>query len=235
MASPVDANRIGTNIATAVSPWTISLPTGIVAGDLLLLFTHNATNGFLTIAGWTVLLSRDLDLAGMERNMFYKWADGSESTSLSVAPLVGACKGCTLAWRITGAANPATRTPELVLGADFTTAANAANPPSISPTGGSKDYLFLIVATCDGETTTFSHATYTNVTNANSGTAGATGTNNRLGGASLQKTAATEDPAAFTHTAANVGGGVVTVAVHPAASAATSLMLPNRNLTVTRR
>lgn len=220
MASPVDANRIATNIATAADPWTVTWPTGITAGQLLILFMKLGapTSAGLQVPGWTSLVANHVDGGFYRNDIWYRWSDGTETGTFSL-DLVSAQKGAVIIWRITGAANPSTQAPQAASGANFTTTANTANPASISPTGGSKDYLFLILAGCDGETQTFSHATYTNVTNANSGTAGAVATNVRTAGGSLQKTTATEDPAVFTHAAANAGGAAWTIAIHPAAPA----------------
>ena len=71
----------------------------------------------------------------------------------------------------------------------------------------------------DGETQTFSHATYTNVQNGNSGTGGAAATNCRIGSGSLQKTAASENPGAFTAAAPQTGWTAWTIAIHPLAAA----------------
>ena len=132
-------------------------------------------------------------------------------------------KGATIAWRITGAENPATQAPR---GWDDCrgrrTVANTCNPGSVTPTGGSKDYLFIVMGGADQEVGAFtaSPTNYSAITAANSGTGGAAATNCIIGGASRQLTAASEDPGVFTHAAAVTGNTGITVAVHPAAAAA---------------
>jgi len=223
MASPVDAGRAVTPIATAADPWTVNYPGSIAAGDLLILFAKAGGSVSSAIGQspvWTSLVSADL--AGADSgvtNIWYRVATGSEGATFSL-DLLAAQKGAAIVWRITGAADPATRAPEITAAATFTTTANTANPASISPTGGSKDYLFLITVSCDGETQTFSHGAYANVVNTDSGTAGAVTSNFRISGGSRQATTATEDPAAFTHAAASSGGSAFTIAIHPAAAGA---------------
>jgi len=220
MASPVDANRLATSIATAVDPWTVNLPTGITAGQLLIMLVRSA--GAQTVAsaptGWTALITNNVaDATDDVTGIYYRWADGSEGSTVSV-DWSAAAKGFAIVWRVTGAINPATQVPQVTAGATHTTTANTANPGSISPTGGSKDYLFIAVMGQGGElnSPTVAPTNYGNLVPGNSGTAGAVGTNCTGGGGSRQVTTATEDPAVFTHPAADLGGIAFTIAIHPA-------------------
>lgn len=220
MASPVDAGRATTSVATGADPWTVNLPASIAAGDLLLVWLCNqGASTFNLPAGWSWLLNnRSQPNSGDTLACMYRLADGSEGATVSV-DLTAAVKGAAIAWRITGAEDPATQAPEISAAHD-TTGTNTANPPSISPTGGSKDYLFFVVAEMDGEAITgFSHSVYVNDQATNSGTAGAAGTNLEIGGASRQATTATEDPAVWTHGLANSGVTAYTIAIHPGATA----------------
>jgi hypothetical protein len=215
MASPVDASRTPTSIATATTPLAINLPGSISAGDLLIMFIRTAGAQTLTTpAGWTALVTNNAaDATDDVTGVFWRKADGTEGATVNVTPSAAA-KAAAVVWRITGAADP-TVTPPQVSSAVVGTAANSANPPSISPTGGSKDYLFLILGGLDGEGIAFTHSVYTNLQSANSGTAGAVATNCIIAGATRQATTATEDPAAFTHTVPSTGCTAFTIAVHP--------------------
>jgi Concanavalin A-like lectin/glucanases superfamily len=217
VASPVDAGRVGTNITTATTSTTVNLPSGIAAGDVLILFARVSAGGLNVPAGWTALINVDAsDASDDQTSVLYRKADGSEGTTLNVT-LNASAKGAVVVWRITGAADPATQAPQASSLALFTTAANAALPPSISPTGGSKDYLFLILAGLDGETQTFTAPSgYSNLVSANSGTGAAAASNDVIAGASRQATTATETPgASFLHAGASSGGNAITVAIHP--------------------
>lgn len=215
MASPVDAAR-ATDTWNGESPVVINLPTGITAGDLLIVaLRQTQAQTATTPAGWTTLLNNDAtDATDDTQHVFYKVADGSEGSTVSVA-VSATGKGCSIAWRITGAADPVlTQVPQIAV-ATFTTAANAANPPSITPTGGSKDYLFLAVMGAGGASTVASAAptNYSNLTG-NNAPGGSAATQGWISGASRQLTASSEDPGAFTHIASS-GGLAMTIAVHP--------------------
>ena len=224
MASPVDAGRATTSVSTGADPWTVNLPGSIASGDLIVIWLCNqGAANFNLPSGYSWLLqNRAQPTSGDVLSIIYKRSAGGEAGTLSV-DLTAAVKGAAIAWRITGAADPATQAPELSSAHD-TTGSNSANPPSISPTGGSKDYLFLVLGEMDGENATgFSHSVYVNDQTPNSGTAGAAGTNLWIGGASRQATTATEDPATWTHGLANSGVTAYTVAIHPAGAQAYTL------------
>jgi hypothetical protein len=215
VASPVDAARVATNISTAADPWSITLPASSAGELLVALLRTGAADATGAITGWTNLVNDATDAGAGNVYVMYKWTVGGEGTSASVE-WSAARKGGAIVWRITAAENPATQAPEQV-GANYTTTANTANPPSVSPTGGSKDYLFLALGAQDGEVGAFtaSPTNYSTITAANSGTGGTPGTNVQIGGGSRQLTAASEDPGAFTHAAAATGGRAIVVAIHP--------------------
>lgn len=222
MASPVDAGRATTNISTAADPWaTVNLPASIAAGNLLI--AYGRTGGIETFnlpTGWSWLVQNDTsDATNDNVSLIYKWADGAEGASFSW-DLSAAAKGGAITWRITGAEHPSNQLPE-VLGANFTTTLNTADPPSMSPIGGSKDYLIIVVSGNDGEVGAYTAAptNYVNLSTASSGTAGTPSTNNFNGGATRAITTATENPGVFTHAAATAGGRAFTIAVHPAGGA----------------
>lgn len=220
MASPVDAGRTSTSISSAADPWTVDLPSGVQSLDLLIIYlrTGGATscNG---ATGWTFLVDDNTsDATDDQTSILYKFANGTEGTTVSV-DFTGTTKGASIAWRITGAENPAVQVPEISTVATSTTTANTCDPGTVTPTGGSKDYLFLITGGLDGETQTFTHGTYTNVTNQNSGTGGAVATNCRIAGGSRQATVSSENPSAWTHAAASNGTTAYTIAIHPASAA----------------
>ena len=229
MASPVAASRVNTLCSS--DPWTVTLVNGIVAGDLLIVIGRTGTGATFNLpTGWTWLLNNDTSDASNDTvAVIYKWATGSEGTSLSW-DLSGADNGCTIMWRITGAENPATQAPEIASATYIGNTADVADPPSISPTGGSKDYLFIAVGSHPGENTNvFSAgpAGYSSFQAANSGTVGSTGDNCCMGSAARQATTATENPGLFTHAASFGGGGLAsTIAVHPPGGGGGSTFVP---------
>jgi hypothetical protein len=224
MASPVDAARLSSSITTAADPLSVNLPSGLgTAGELLVVYGRTAgAQTFNLPSGWTWLLENNIaDATDDATSIIYRWTDGTETSPFSW-DVSAAAKGATLSWRITGAENPATQVPQVGTINTGTTGANVANPGAVTPTGGSKDYLFLAAMGLDGEGNgpTGFPTNYINATGANSGTGGAVATNCSVGGASRQLTASTEDPGAFTHLTATTGWMALTVAIHPAAPVA---------------
>jgi hypothetical protein len=216
VAAPVDSARQGTNITTAGTSHAINVGSP-AAGTLLIVAIRAAADpSSFTFTGYTFFAGDAGDASDDQMAFYYRWADGTEGATDTLAT-TNPVKLAAICWEITGAANPASRAPEASAVAFFTTSANTADPPSISPTGGSKEYLFLAVAGQDGEVGAYTAfpTNYANLITANSGTTGAAATNCYMGGASRQLTAASENPGAFTHGAATTGGMAWTIAIHP--------------------
>jgi len=216
----VEAANESTKTATTGTTHTVNLPTGIQAGDLLLVLINKgratAAWSFNALAGWTELLDEAVAGGGY---VAYRWADGTEGATIG---LTGAAdRSAHITYRVSGAENPATQAPEI--SAVATGTSNAPNPNSLSPTGGAKDYLWL---TFFGTTTSeeADDDTWTNNAATNYGsllqkTSGTGGTNVGACVASSVRTnnAASEDavwPAASLD--ASLGWRAYTIAIHPA-------------------
>jgi len=194
MASPVDSARQGTNITTASTSWAVNVGSPVAGTLLIVLVRFAAAPGAVTFTGYTQLASDSSDATDDTTAVYYRWADGTEGATDTLSP-TNSVKGCAICWEITGAAPSFSRPPEISTVAVGTTTANTANPGSVSGTGGSKDYLFLALMGLDGEGNAPSAAptNYVNLQTANSGTTGAVATNNSIGGASRQLTAASDE------------------------------------------
>lgn len=217
MASPVDAARQGTNISTASTSWAVNVGSPTAGTLLVVLARFAAAPGAITFTGYTPLTSDSSDATDDTTAIYYRWADGTEGATDTLAP-TNSVKGCTLSWKITGAAHPSLQVPEFSTVAVGTTTANSANPGSRSVTGGPKDVLYLAMMGLDGELNapTASPTNYSAITTANSGTGGAVATNCSIGGGSRAITgSSSDDPGAFTHAAATTGWTAYTVVVHP--------------------
>lgn len=219
MASPAVGDVGGSGISTAADPWTVTPPGGVQASDFLyvMMVRTAGTQTFNLPSGWTTIGTlNDVSDATDDATSFicrsYTVA-GNESFDMS-----GSAKGIALGFRISGAATPAERVPEIFGPTNFTTAANSADPPNATPSEGSKDYLFLTFCGYDGEGGAPSAAptNYVNLGTLTSGTGGAVATNNNGGCAARQlTTGSAENPNAFTHPAAANGGNAWTLIVHP--------------------
>lgn len=225
MASPVDAARAGSSTTAAGTSHTISLPTGIVAGSLVVIATRFAVASVSTWpAEWQNFLRHDVspDAADDVNTVVYRKCDGTEGASITVTTSV-ATKMATIARRVSGHEDPVVQAPQI--NADAT--GNSVNPDcgSISPIGGSKDYLFFALDQHSGEqTSTVTYPTnYINTQQVTSGTGGAVATNCQINSGTRQLTAVSEDPTAFTISGAQEWTAW-TLAVHPPGAAATSLL-----------
>lgn len=216
MASPVDSARQATNITTAGTSHAINVgsPT---AGTLLIVFVRFAgAPGAVTFTGYTQLASDSSDASDDTTSVYYRQADGTEGATDTLTT-GNSVKLAAIGWEITGAADPGVQAPQISTVAVGTTTADTANPTAVTPTGGSKDYLFLAIAGQDGEVGAYTAAptNYVNLQAANSGTGGVASSNCYMGGASRQLTAASDDPGVFTHGAATTGWTAWTVAIYP--------------------
>src|SRR3990172_9436389 len=130
---------------TAGTQHTVSLPTGVQSGDLLIVVFGYKNGTSQTInwpGGWTQFFRSDrTTTVGVVAA--YRQADGSEGSTITVGTS-GSIKTSHNSYRITGAENPLKPPPQ-------SSAPNGTSPPpappSLTPTGGAKDYLWIAVET----------------------------------------------------------------------------------------
>lgn len=180
----------------------IPLPTGIVAGDLLLIWFDSDGNNTkpqhtMTIPGFTELFD-DGNPGGIGRNAaFYKWADGTEGSFVILTASGGFTYG---AYSVRIAGTDEATTPEFA----SAYAVGVTDPPSLSPSWGALFNLFMLLASCSTPS------------------AGSSGYTQRVSGSGTvpiffydhNASVATENPGAFTNTAATYQ--VLTAAAKPA-------------------
>lgn len=198
MAFPVDAARTATNASTASNPVVVTLP-AYAAGDLCILFFRNNNGIITTPTGWTPVHGPS-QVSTTDDSTIVAWRkmDGTEGSTVSVT-LNGSQKASAVVWTVTGAADP-TVSPPLISSA-ATGTSTTPDPPSFSPAGGAKEWLWFWLASYEGEQTSppaSNPTNYSNPTGANSGTGGAVATNCRVAGATRQNNTATEDPPTWT-------------------------------------
>jgi hypothetical protein len=216
MASPVDANRIATTTgSTASQNKVVNFPAGVAAGQLLLVVLRSAAaDAHTTPAGYSALVLNDAsDASDDVTSIFYRIAAAAD-TSVTVTCTTSQ-KYAAIAYRITGGNNAiAPQISTVVIGTT-----TSVDPGQITPTGGTKDYLFLWLGAWDGEQTgnpPTAPTSYVNGVISTSGTGGLPATNAQVVGYSRQATASNENPAALTLSTAPTGSSTWTVAVHPA-------------------
>ena len=220
-ASPSVA-ATNTSVGLVSTSHVVALPTGIVAGQLLMVGL--GCNGILTApsaSGWTHLhtFARSADNTNTI-SVLYKWAAGSEGSTVTVT--TSGSQPCGhFSMSITGAVNPATQAPEASTGA---TGSAAPDSDAVTSTGGAKDYLFISVASQDGNSVaTASPTNY--LPSSGPFLTVSSGTDNALDAgvfaAYRQLNASSEDPGVFTSSRGD-GTAAFTIAVHPAAATTTT-------------
>ena len=211
MAFPVVETTNTSQESSAVTTHTVSLPSGIVSGNLLLLFIDTNTATTVTgPSGWTELWAQSS--GPYLRRGYYRQADGTEGTTVTFSTSV-ASQSVHISYRISGAENPSTQVPEAaVLGAGGS--GTTIDPPSLTPTGGAKDYLWIAGASHNSASSGAVNAAPTNYSSLLTSTV-ATLVGN--GTAQRNLNAASENPDTV-GISASVGRRLgFTVAVHPAA------------------
>jgi hypothetical protein len=160
IGGPVPAVQ-GTNTSgesTDTTTHTVSLPTGVSGGDLLIVFfacDANETVTWPTADGWSSIFHQTNNVT---LDIGYKIADGTEGSTITVS--TGSIEqSAHISYRITG--YDSDRAPEVSTGA--TGNSTAPNPDSLTPTGGAKDYLWIAVEGNDNESAATGYpGSYTN-------------------------------------------------------------------------
>jgi hypothetical protein len=200
--------------ATEATSNVISHATG-AATDLHILVVCKGKAVTINAHGdWTELLDEN-SVGGLY--IAYHYGTLGASTTFTASAVT---RTASIAYLISGAADPAVRAPQI--GTTATGSSTTPNPPTTTPTGGAKDYLWIACTTRDGEEAdddTWATASPTSfLPNPPLQKAcGIAGTN--LGGivaaASFGSNTASMDPATFT--IATGAWRAQTIAVHPSA------------------
>lgn len=145
-AKPLQVETRATSGEASGTTPTISLPSGIVSGDRIVVMMSMGVG--ITVTNWDVTkdFTEIILRAGGEQRIVaaYRDADGTEGATID-ATLSGASPTAHCAYRISGHHSDA---PEASgAGGDTTD----PNPPNLTPTGGSLERLWL--AACVGENT----------------------------------------------------------------------------------
>jgi len=144
VGTPTESNAT----ADDASPFTVSRPAG-VNGQLTIVIIGVDGNPTLTWpAAYTQFFTQSragtLTIYGA-----YHQEDGTETTTFDITSSASE-KWAAIVYSISGAANPTTQVPQAAT-VDGSVASNTPDPPSLTPTGGAKDYLWIAAVTQDGE------------------------------------------------------------------------------------
>jgi len=188
MGYPTVAATNSSEAAGGTTSHAVNLPASISAGDLLIILFGTNFAPSTTPTDWTPFYNSPLNAGDFAS--YYKVASGSEGATVTVTTTSGS-RSSSLSLRITGYQG----TPEAATIA--TGQNNSVNHPTLSPSWGSAETLWLVVTgLCTNAAATFAApADYTNGTyNKNSAVA--------MGVAHARRelNAASDDPAAVTTT-----------------------------------
>jgi len=141
MAFPAVATSASSNVAAGSASKTVTLPTGIASGDVLVLWFH--TDGNTTIswpAGYTELFEADMATEGGSGtgSLAHRTCDGTEGSSITVTT-GGTQEAAWGVYRITGASGNVEHA--------FAEGSSATpDPPNLTPSWGAKDTLWIATA-----------------------------------------------------------------------------------------
>jgi len=226
MASPSVVTATESN-ATAddTSPFTVSRAAG-VSGQLTIVVFAVDGNPTLTWPGDYTQFFVEIAV-GNTHAIYgaYHQESGSEGTTFDITSSASE-KWAAIVYSISGAETPATQAPEATTFDNSGVASASPDPPAITPTGGSKDYLFIAAVATDGEEAdddTWGNTSPSGYTpdpprQKTSGTTGLGTTNVSLETAELAlTTAGPENPGAFGNDQ-SLAYAAATIVVHPASA-----------------
>lgn len=227
MASPTVNSVKGANqTAGSANSLTCDYPaSGIASGDTLIALGSADGNPsdliWLTSDGWTNLaISGGVTAQG---RIAYKKADGTEDGTTTTLTTDDAEQKCGRIWAISGASDPTVTAPEQGTWVD---GSSNIDPPSLTPSGGSDDYLFIAFYAhndtnlATGYPTNYDDNQATQATSSGGGSAD--------GVATRALTASSDDPGAFTNST-NAAKGQ-TIAIYPVAAGGATPFKPPSGL-----
>lgn len=179
----VESTSNGQSAAGTAS--AVNLPSGVVAGNLILVLVQLTSSQTIssTPTGFTALMAPELWSGSVRTAIYYKVADGLEGSTLVISTGTSAVRNYAC-YRISGYQG----VPEIAVTA--TGSSPTADPPSLTPSWGSADTLWIVMATHPASFS-FNPSNYTNPIPVGTTLGGSTRTVRR------NATAASEDPGVF--------------------------------------
>lgn len=215
MAFPSANTPVATAFASSVTSMAVNMPTTVSSGDRLIAVVSVRNSGtWNTIPTGFTQLKQQLGGGSAEQlTIFEKIADGTEGGTKKTWITSAATTAIWQVIRVTGA-HASTASEVASTSGDAT----AANPPSLTPTGGALDYLWLVVAghaAISAAAFTAAPTNYSGFLNSGASSGGAAVS---VATASRQLNASSEDPGAFTAGGSNRFWSAATIAIYPAAA-----------------
>lgn len=214
---PETTGAVTTSFASSVSSMPVNLPSSIASGDLLIAIAEVRNSGTWTLpSGWTQLFSPVAAGGVGDFTAFYRICDGTEGSTATWTASVAS----TASWQVRQITNWQGTTPPEVTTANSGGAVSTNNPPSLTPSWGADNTLWLAVMGDTAQTVSITGAP-TNYDDLTSNSVSSGGSACNTGSAFRQTNTATEDPAGFT-TGSDRWWMAATIAIRPVASAITT-------------
>lgn len=189
----------------------ITMPASIVAGNLLLCFlVQNGAVGQAGFTGWTALFTGTTGTGCYLRAYVKVAVGGDTATDTNTSAPTGIAA---VTYQISGATST-------IGNIGFITSSSSADPPSLTPTFGSADYLWFACAAAGGTTTAYTAAptSYSNLQTCSPASSTAACAQRAL-------TGTTENPGTFTGGTGGFSSGSCTIAVPPVSVSGTPTRL----------
>jgi hypothetical protein len=220
MAFPVVEQVVESSTNTAGTSHTITAPTWTPDQLYILILDKGSTAATITQSSGPTLTELLDENSGNGLYIAYRWIVAGDTGNI-VLTTSSSTRSAEMGYRISGAENPAKQAPQIATTGTGSSA--TPDPPTITPTGGSRDYLFIAFYGAAGEEAdddTWSDTPPTNYTPSppRQKSCGTAGTN--LGGliAAAERqlhTAGPEDPGTFAKDV-SASWRSQTIAIHPA-------------------
>lgn len=211
MAFPVISGRKSTTFASAVTSMAVNLPVSIASGNLLIAGSCLRNAGTWSLpSGWNEIASQSSGGVG-ELTIFYKIADGTEGATATWT----AGTSSTAVWevhKVTGFNSSSA--PEVTTSSSGGTPGSQPNSPSLTPSWGSAETLWLTVGASSAEEIA-SGSVPTNYTDLGGSFLQATGSSVAIKMGSRKLSATSEDPGAFTFSASPRWWTAATIGIRP--------------------
>lgn len=220
MALAIGSSNTYSNNSGTVASHPVNLPTGISAGNLLLMFF--IANGSPTVtdpSGWSLLASGATPGTYDTIRLYGKIASGSEGATETVA-LSANNRASAITYLVTGNRNGVTSSEIAVSAVNEQGSGINHDPPNLTPSWGSEENLWFAIAFCQDGAMTWS-AYPTNYSLGQNAVNTGSGNGNAVAAAARLLTATSEDPGAFT-TVTNRQRSSFTLAVRPNVTAITA-------------
>ena len=138
MASPVVQEAIESSTNSAGTSHVVTLPTATANQLLLIILDKGSTSATINSHASLTELLDEASANGLY--IAYRWMDGTEPSSYTLTSSAST-RTARIAYRISGAANPATTAPQI--GTTGTGTSATPDPPASATPPSSKDYLFI--------------------------------------------------------------------------------------------